>query len=435
MNKENTDCASTGRYLMTGFIEMITKMVYKKGECSRIMFHKERLHKDIPSSKKSLGKKISGNRILGKFRKALALSAVCCLLFSISAQAEWQNEHLGPGEAVWVGEGAAPAPNAADQNAASSDQVTINPDGTAQSPDAAAPGGQTAPTNPDGTSGAPAAQAPDGNGAASAATDAQASGGSTENKTPDGGGSLAPGVESAGEAGSQTAETGQDTQTAEGTNPSADPYLVASGGRMIDLRKPMIALTYDDGPYAPVGNRIMDVAERYNGRVTFFMVGNRVPSYQTEVRRMVTNGHEVANHTYDHKYLNKLNAASIRAQVENCNNVIQNVTGVRPKLMRLPGGNKNATVLQNINMPIILWNIDTRDWDTRNAQKTINAVLGKVKDGDIVLMHELYSSTAEATETIIPALAAQGYQFVTVSELAQFKGKALAQNQIYYSIR
>ena len=86
-------------------------------------------------------------------------------------------------------------------------------------------------------------------------------------------------------------------------------------------------------------------------------------------------------------------------------------------------------------MPIILWNIDTNDWKYRNAQKTIDAVMGKVKDGDIVLMHELYSSTADAVEYMVPKLVEQGYQLVTVSELIQYKGIQVKPNTIYNSFK
>lgn len=206
------------------------------------------------------------------------------------------------------------------------------------------------------------------------------------------------------------------------------------GIRTLDPSKPMIALTFDDGPYAPVGNRIMDVMNQYGGRCTFFMVGSRVPSYQTEVQRMAKEGFEVANHTQDHKYLHQLGAEAVRAQVEACNNTIEAVSGVRPVLMRLPGGYKNATVMANVKMPVILWNVDTNDWKHRNAQSVITAVLGKVKDGDIILMHELYTSTAEAVEALVPALTAQGFQLVTVSELAYYKGISLEPGQIYHSI-
>ncbi len=216
---------------------------------------------------------------------------------------------------------------------------------------------------------------------------------------------------------------------------NAAAQAAAAGAiRELDPTKPMIALTYDDGPQSSVGNRIMDVMNLYGGKCTFFMVGERVPSHAAEVQRMVNEGFEVANHTQDHKYLNRLGAAEIRSQVEACNNTIQSVCGVRPTLMRLPGGNKNATVLANVGMPVILWNVDTLDWKTRNAQSTISSVLGKVKDGDIILMHELYSATADATERLVPALVSQGFQLVTVSELAHYKGIPLNAGQIYNRI-
>lgn len=216
--------------------------------------------------------------------------------------------------------------------------------------------------------------------------------------------------------------------------PSSLANIVFINGRAIDLLRPVIALTYDDGPMDSVGNQIMNVLASYGAKCTFFLVGDRISRMASEVQRMVAEGHEVANHTYSHKYLNKLSAAEIIEQVTACNNVIEQIAGIRPALMRLPGGNKNQTVLSNINMPIILWNIDTRDWETRNAQSTINAVLGKVKSGDIVLMHELYQSSADATTVIVPTLIGQGFQLVTVSEMAALRGITLSPNAVYYSM-
>lgn len=353
-----------------------------------------------------------------KCLKALALSLALGITMAFPASAAWQNESLGPGAAQWIEEvspdgtvASQPAPDAGSHFTAPEDHSTTYIDGQPVSL-----------TTPEGTS-LSVPEIP--------VTGTEA----TESDTPAAPEETAPADTAQPETQTPQQEAAQPETSQETAQASENPNLVASNGRMVDITKPMVALTYDDGPYAPVGNRIMDIAEQYNGRVTFFMVGDRVKTYATEVKRMVQNGHEVANHTYSHKYLNKLDAASIRSQVEQCNNVIQEVTGVRPTVMRLPGGNKNSTVLQNVNMPIILWNIDTRDWATKNAAKTIDAVLGKVKDGDIILMHELYSSTADAAATIIPELSAQGYQLVTVSELAKFKGKSLAANQIYYSIR
>ncbi|HAE81005.1 MAG TPA: polysaccharide deacetylase [Lachnoclostridium sp.] len=208
--------------------------------------------------------------------------------------------------------------------------------------------------------------------------------------------------------------------------------LTTQGMRQLDPNRPMVALTFDDGPYAKVGNRIMDCAAQYNAKVTFYVVGDRVNTYASEMRRMVNEGHEVGNHTMNHKILTKIGAGEIAAQIEKCNQAVQNVTGIRPRTVRLPGGGKNSTVLANISQPIILWNLDTLDWKHRNAATSVQKVLSSVKDGDVILMHELYTASADAACQLIPELTARGYQLVTVSELAQYRG-GLNNNRVYYS--
>ena len=216
---------------------------------------------------------------------------------------------------------------------------------------------------------------------------------------------------------------------------AAKQAAAQSGGRQIDPSRPMVALTFDDGPQSSVGNRIMDTLAQYGGKATFFMVGDRVGSHKKEVQRMVAEGHEVANHTMNHKYLQKLGAAEIQAQVKRGNDAIEAACGVRPKIMRLPGGNHNATVRANVHMPMIQWNIDTLDWKTKNADKTVASVLNNVKDGDIILMHELYSQSGDAAVRLIPELVNRGYQLVTVSEMAAAKGYTLQAGKLYSSFR
>lgn len=206
-------------------------------------------------------------------------------------------------------------------------------------------------------------------------------------------------------------------------------------GRVIDPARPMVALTFDDGPQTAVGNQIMDCLAAYGGKATFFVVGERCGSRAAELQRMVAEGHEVANHSYDHKYFNKLNGTQIQNEVNSANDAIQAACGVRPTLVRLPGGNINATVRANVAFPMIAWSIDTLDWKTRNTQNTVNVVLNQVKDGDIVLMHELYAETGAAAVQIIPELTARGYQLVTVSEMAQARGVALEAGKSYSSFR
>lgn len=222
------------------------------------------------------------------------------------------------------------------------------------------------------------------------------------------------GTEESTQEGDQ-AGTGQETAPAESEAQTA-------AGRQIDPARPMVALTFDDGPYAPVGNQIMDCLAQYGGKATFFVVGNRVASYQAEVQRMVAEGHEVGNHTYEHKYLTQLSPAQIQSQINLCSDAVQAASGVRPALVRPPGGYKNGTVAAYANAPLIMWSIDTRDWKTRNTEKTVNAVMSQVRDGDIVLMHELYAQTGAAALEIIPRLTEAGYQLVTVSEMAQLRG-------------
>lgn len=232
--------------------------------------------------------------------------------------------------------------------------------------------------------------------------------------------------QAAEEAARQAAEAAAAQQAAQGSQAFT---------RQLDPSRPMVALTFDDGPQASVGNRIMDCLAQYGGKATFFMVGSRVPAHAAEVQRMVAEGHEVANHTMNHKYLHKLGAAQIQAEVNQCNDIIQSICGVRPSLMRLPGGNKNDTVIANVHMPMIQWSIDTLDWKTRNADQTVEKVLSQVRDGDIVLMHELYTQTGDAALRIIPELVNRGYQLVTVSEMAAARGRSLDAGGLYFSLR
>ena len=203
--------------------------------------------------------------------------------------------------------------------------------------------------------------------------------------------------------------------------------------RKIDKNKKMVALTYDDGPsiYTP---RILKTLKENNSVATFFVVGNRVPMYSDTVKKAYDMGCEIGNHTYEHKSLPNLSETEVKRQISKTNKEVKKAIGEKPVIMRPTGGATNANVKQWVGMPSIIWSIDTLDWKTRNADSTKRAVLGHVKDGDIVLMHDLYSATATASETIIPELVRRGYQLVTVSELAECRG-GMKETGAYYSFR
>ena len=185
-----------------------------------------------------------------------------------------------------------------------------------------------------------------------------------------------------------------------------------------------VALTYDDGP-SKYTNRVLDCLEKYGSKATFFVVGNSVYAYPDALLRAHTLGMEIGNHTMTHPRLTSISLASVSSQLNSNANVVENVTGIRPALVRPPYGSYSESVISTANLPFILWSIDTLDWKTRNAQKTINAVLSKVKDGDIILMHDLYLPTAQATEVLVPKLIEMGFDLVTISELAERKGVSL----------
>jgi len=192
----------------------------------------------------------------------------------------------------------------------------------------------------------------------------------------------------------------------------------------IDFSKPMIALTFDDGPSTNATGRILDLIEVYNIKATFFIVGNRLET-SSVAKALLTRadklGCEIGNHTYDHKDLSKLGAEEIKSQISHTDDLVKSIISKNPHLVRPPYGKYNKDVVDTLNVPMIFWSVDSEDWKSRNAETIVNIIKDNTKDGDIILMHDLYSSTADACEIIIPYLLEQGYQLVTVSELFYYK--------------
>lgn len=202
----------------------------------------------------------------------------------------------------------------------------------------------------------------------------------------------------------------------------------------IDPKKPMVALTFDDGP----GKRteeLLNVLDENGSRATFFMLGKNVSRYEEVVKKMQDLGNELGNHSWDHENLAQLSDEDIKWEINHTNEVIKNAAGNNPSLMRPPYGSINATVRENVGLPLIMWSIDTEDWKTRDAQKTIEVVMNNVKDGDIILIHDIHDPSVDAAIQLIPQLVDKGYQLVTVSEMAQIKGVKTVSGEKYFSFR
>lgn len=203
----------------------------------------------------------------------------------------------------------------------------------------------------------------------------------------------------------------------------------------IDPKKPMVALTFDDGPNPVSTPMILDTLEKYKVHATFFDLGNLVVRYPDVVKREALNG-EVGTHTYSHKNLNTLSVDAINQELKLSREASKKVLGTEPILLRPPYGNANATVKALANMPIINWDVDSLDWKYRNKDLTLNEIYkyGNL-DGHIILMHSIYTSTAEAVAILVPDLLDKGYQIVSVSEMASYRGYTLQTGTIYHNFR
>lgn len=192
-------------------------------------------------------------------------------------------------------------------------------------------------------------------------------------------------------------------------------------GNFTDPDAPMIALTFDDGPsiYTDI---IIDCLEEYGQHATFFVVGYNACDFQEQIARADYIGCEIGNHTNRHANLTEINPLSAFEQLRLADKYIYMATGHAATVIRPPYGAYNDTVRRIAGVPLVLWNVDTEDWSTRDTQSTIDNILNEVQDGDIVLMHDIYESTAEAMLTVIPELTNQGYQLVTMTEIAAGRG-------------
>ena len=203
-----------------------------------------------------------------------------------------------------------------------------------------------------------------------------------------------------------------------------------SGSSDASAAKKSIALTFDDGP-SSFTNRLLDCLEKNNAKATFFMTGTEIASFPDEVKRMKKLGCELGNHTYDHTELTTLSFDEISSEVDKVNEQLINLTGEGASVVRPPYGSVNDTVKSAINLPLILWSIDTLDWKTLNAESTVEEVMNNVTDGSVILMHDIFSTSVDAAEILIPQLIEKGYQLVTVHELAALHQTELSTGVTY----
>lgn len=205
--------------------------------------------------------------------------------------------------------------------------------------------------------------------------------------------------------------------------------------KIINPKKPMVALTFDDGPKAGYTEQILNCLKKYNAHATFFVIGSSInQSTKSILNKAYKQGNEIGNHSFSHANLIRLGPQGVKNEIQRTSRLIRQATGVLPNLVRAPYGSINSTIKNTVHAPLIQWSIDTLDWKTKNTSSTVSCVLNQIKDGSIVLMHDIHGPTIDAALQIIPSLVKRGYQLCTISELAKYKGISLKNGMVYYSL-
>lgn len=188
----------------------------------------------------------------------------------------------------------------------------------------------------------------------------------------------------------------------------------------IDYNEKVIALTFDDGP-SKYTDKIIEYLYENDCKATFFILGNKVNNYSDVLNKSISYGNEIGNHSYNHKWLIKLKKEEMINQIEKTQNLIYQNTGYIPKLLRPTYGSVNSTLRSSTNLDIALWNVDTLDWKYKSINRIVNRATKGLKDGNIILMHDIYKRTYESLKKIVPIIKEKGYKCVTISELNEIK--------------
>ncbi len=197
----------------------------------------------------------------------------------------------------------------------------------------------------------------------------------------------------------------------------------------------LVALTFDDGP-GPYTERLLNGLEERGAHATFFCLGNRAELYPDLIKRMIRDGHQVANHSYSHPNLNELSTEKALQEIETTDQILNRILGgAEPYYLRPPYGNIKKEVLAQMDAPVVIWSVDSIDWQLLNTEKVKNRILEQTFDGSVVLMHDIHYTTVDAILAALDTLASRGYEFVTVKELYRRRGTAMYAGGVYYDCR
>ena len=197
-----------------------------------------------------------------------------------------------------------------------------------------------------------------------------------------------------------------------------------------------VALTFDDGPSGRFTRRLLTGLRERDAKATFLLCGYRLEIYPELARQIALEGHEIGLHGYSHKDMAKLSRRELTMELNNTLALLPD--GYEPVFLRPPGGSESptvASVAEDMGLSILLWSVDPRDWAVHDAAVVETAVISQVRSGDVILLHDLSDSSVDAALSIVDALQAEGFQFVTVSQLAALRGLSLQPGKAYRHFR
>ncbi len=200
-------------------------------------------------------------------------------------------------------------------------------------------------------------------------------------------------------------------------------------------RSKAVALTFDDGPSTVNTPKVLAHLKKYNAHATFFVVGNRVAAGAEVLKAEVAQGCEIANHSWDHAHLDAMKMKAVNKEYNKTKRLVKKLTGYNITLLRPPYGGISNVMRKKLKHPMILWSVDTRDWESRNTKAVFKQVKKNVHDGDIILMHDIHPTTAASLPRVLSWLVKHDYDILTVSELMERKGVKMKNGIAYGSVK
>lgn len=194
-------------------------------------------------------------------------------------------------------------------------------------------------------------------------------------------------------------------------------------------KEPCVALTFDDGPNKQT-ERLLEILSQNDAEATFFVLGINAKENSEILKRVHLEGHQIGNHSWNHKNFTTLTLPQLAEQLDKTNQVVENITGIKPKVLRPPYGKINDLVLKNVKMPVILWNVDSYDWKFRESSAIIAEIV-KSKKNSVILAHDIHATTVDAMESCIKQLKDKGFHLVTIEDL--FHNKDLKEGVKYFN--